>query len=70
MSMSTGQKVTVNEASSTTYQKGTSSTSASAIATGEGVLVLGMTSGTTSRPRKSSCNRLGAADPRLPRRQG
>ena len=47
MSMSTGQKVTVNEASSTTYQKGTSSTSASAIATGEDVLVLGMTSGTT-----------------------
>ncbi len=47
MSTSTGQKVTVNEASSTTYQKGTSSTSASAIATGEDVLVLGMTSGTT-----------------------
>ena len=44
MSMSTGQKVTVNEASSTTYQNGTSSTSASAIATGEDVL--GMTSGT------------------------
>jgi len=47
MLTSTGQKVTVNEASSTTYQKGTSSTSASAIATGEDVLVLGMTSGTT-----------------------
>jgi hypothetical protein len=47
MSTSAGQKVTVNEASSTTYQKGTSSTSASAIATGESVLALGTTSGTT-----------------------
>jgi hypothetical protein len=47
MSTSAGQKVTVNEASSTTYQNGTSSTSPSAITTGEGVLVLGTTSGTT-----------------------
>jgi hypothetical protein len=47
MSTSAGQKVTVNEASSTTYQKGTSSTSASAITKGESVLVLGTTSGTT-----------------------
>jgi hypothetical protein len=47
ISTSAGQKVTVNEASSTTYQKGTSSTSASAIAKGENVLVLGTTSGTT-----------------------
>jgi hypothetical protein len=47
MSTSTGQKVTVNEASTTTYQKGTSSTSASAITTGEPVLVLGTVSGTT-----------------------
>jgi hypothetical protein len=39
--------VTVNEASSTTYQKGTSSTSASAVTAGESVLVLGTTSGTT-----------------------
>ena len=44
---SAGQKVTVDEASSTTYQKGASSTSASAIATGEDVLVLGTTNGTT-----------------------
>jgi len=44
---SAGQKVTVNEASSTTYLQGTSSTSASAITTGEAVLVLGTTSGTT-----------------------
>jgi hypothetical protein len=47
MTTSAGQKVIVDEASSTTYQKGTSSTSASGIATGEGVLVLGTTSGTT-----------------------
>ena len=47
MSTSAGQKVTVAEASSTTYQKGTSSISASAITTGEDVLVLGTTSGTT-----------------------
>ena len=47
MSTSTGQKVTVNEASSTTYQNGASSISASGITTGEYVLVLGTTSGTT-----------------------
>jgi hypothetical protein len=39
--------VTVNETSSTTYQNGSGSTSASAITTGEDVLVLGTTSGTT-----------------------
>jgi hypothetical protein len=44
---SAGQKVTVNEASSTTYQNGTSPTSVSAITTGEPVLVLGTTNGTT-----------------------
>jgi hypothetical protein len=47
ISTSAGQKVTVNETSSTTYQTGTKSTSASAITTGEPVLVLGTTSGTT-----------------------
>ncbi len=47
LSTSAGQKVTVNETSSTTFQKGTSPTSASAITTGEDVLVLGTTSGTT-----------------------
>jgi hypothetical protein len=47
MSTSTGQKVTVNEASSTTYQIGANSISASAITRGEYVLVLGTTSGTT-----------------------
>ena len=44
---SAGQKVTVNEASSTTYQDGTSPTSASAITTGESVLVLGTVNNTT-----------------------
>ncbi len=47
MSTSAGQKVIVNEVSSTTYQNGTSSTSASAITKGERVLVVGTTSGTT-----------------------
>jgi hypothetical protein len=47
MTTSAGQKVTVNEASATAYQNGTSPTSASAITTGEDVLVLGTTSGTT-----------------------
>jgi hypothetical protein len=44
---SAGQKVTVDEASSTTYQKGTSPASASAITTGEPVLVLGTVNSTT-----------------------
>jgi hypothetical protein len=47
MTTSAGQKVTVDKASSTTYRNGTRSTSASAITSGEDVLVLGTTSGTT-----------------------
>ena len=50
LSTAAGVKVTVNEASSTIYQNGTSSTSASAITNGESVLVLGTvntTNGTT-----------------------
>jgi len=47
LSTSAGQKVTVDEAPTTTYQNGTSSISATAITTGESVLVLGTTSGTT-----------------------
>ena len=39
--------MTVNEAPTTTYQNGANSTSASAIAPSESVLVLGATSGTT-----------------------
>jgi hypothetical protein len=44
---SAGQKVTVDEAAATTYRKGTGPASASAIATGKPVLVLGTTDGTT-----------------------
>ena len=47
LTTSAGQKVTVKEASSTTYQKGTSAASVSAITTGEPVLVLGTTDSTT-----------------------
>jgi hypothetical protein len=47
ISTSAGQKVTVDEASSTAYKKGTSSTTVSAITTGQPVLVLGTTSGTS-----------------------
>jgi hypothetical protein len=44
---SAGQQVTIKEASSTTYQKGTSAATVSAITTGEPVLVLGTTDSTT-----------------------
>jgi hypothetical protein len=47
LTTSAGQNVTVTKASSTKYQKGTSSASASAIRKGERVLVLGTVSGTT-----------------------
>ena len=47
LTTSAGQKVTVAEASSTTYQKDTSPASASAVTAGEPVLVLGTTSSTT-----------------------
>jgi membrane-bound inhibitor of C-type lysozyme len=47
MTTSAGQKVTVDEASSTTYQSGTNAASAKAITTGETVLALGITNGTT-----------------------
>jgi hypothetical protein len=47
LTTSAGQKVTVNEASATSYQKQTSPASASAVIKGEPVLVLGTTSNTT-----------------------
>jgi hypothetical protein len=47
VSTAAGQKVTVNKASSTTYRKGTSSISASAVKKGKSVLVLGTVNGTT-----------------------
>ena len=47
VSTSAGQKVIVNETSSTEYRQGTSSTSASAITKGGSVLVLGIVNGPT-----------------------
>jgi hypothetical protein len=47
MTTSAGQKVTVDEASSTKYKKGSNSISASAIKKGTHVLVLGTVSSTT-----------------------
>jgi hypothetical protein len=46
LTTATGQKVTVDDTSATTYQKGTSPASASAVTAGQPVLVLGTTSGT------------------------
>jgi hypothetical protein len=47
LTTSAGQKVTVKEASSTSYEDGTSQASASAVTTGAPVLVLGTTNSTT-----------------------
>jgi hypothetical protein len=47
MTTAAGQKVTVDKASSTSYQNGGNSVSGNAIATGQNVLVLGTTNGTT-----------------------
>jgi hypothetical protein len=47
LTTSAGQKVTITEAPATTYQQGTTPTSASAIANGETILVLGTTDNTT-----------------------
>jgi len=47
LSTSAGQKVTVKEASATTYETGTSPASASAVTSGEPVLVLGTTDSAT-----------------------
>jgi hypothetical protein len=47
LSTSTGQKVTVKDVSSTSYEKGTSQASASAVTTGRLALVLGTTDSTT-----------------------
>ncbi|MDX6618426.1 MAG: hypothetical protein QOK36_812 [Gaiellales bacterium] len=47
LTTSAGQKVTVDKTSSTNYHKGTSAASASAIAKGATVLVLGTTNGTS-----------------------
>jgi membrane-bound inhibitor of C-type lysozyme len=47
LTTSAGQKVTIKEASSTTYEQGTSTASASAVTNGAPVLVLGTTDNTT-----------------------
>jgi hypothetical protein len=47
LTTSAGQKVTIKEASSTTYEQGTSPASASAVTDGARVLVLGTTDSTT-----------------------
>jgi membrane-bound inhibitor of C-type lysozyme len=47
LSTSAGQKVTISKASTTTYHRASSSTSASAIKKGDRVLVLGTVNGTT-----------------------
>ena len=47
LTTSTGEEVTVDETSSTKYEKGTTSTSKSAITKGQHVLVLGTVSSTT-----------------------
>ena len=61
LSTSAGQNVTVNATSSTTYQKGTGSASASAITNGAPVLVLGTTSGTTITATQVVVQPAGAA---------
>ena len=47
LTTATGQKVTIKEASSTTYEKGTSPASVSAVSAGAPVLVLGTTDSST-----------------------
>jgi hypothetical protein len=47
LTTATGQKVTVKEASATSYEKGTSTATSGAVTTGEPVLVLGTTDSTT-----------------------
>jgi hypothetical protein len=61
LTTSAGQKVTVDEASATTYQKGTTPVSASAITTGEPVLVLGTTSSTTITATQVTVQPAGSA---------
>jgi hypothetical protein len=47
LTTATGQKVTIKEASATSYEKGTSTATSRAVTTGEPVLVLGTTDNTT-----------------------
>jgi hypothetical protein len=61
LTTSAGQKVTIKEASSTTYQKQASPASASAITKGEPVLVLGTTNNTTITATQVSVEPAGSA---------
>jgi hypothetical protein len=61
MTTAAGQKVTVDEGAGTTYQKGTTPVSASAITTGKTVLVLGTTSSTTITATQVTVQPAGSA---------
>lgn len=61
LTTSAGQKVTIKEASSTTYQKQTSPASANAITAGENVLVLGTTDNTTVTATQITVEPAGSA---------
>jgi cytochrome c-type biogenesis protein CcmE len=63
LTTSAGQKVTISKASSTKYEKGTSSISASAITNGASVLVLGTTSGTTITAKQVIVQSSGGSAP-------
>jgi hypothetical protein len=60
MTTSAGQKVTIDETSSTKYKKGTTSVSASAIKKGERVLVLGTVSSTTIKAMQVTVQATGS----------
>jgi hypothetical protein len=63
LTTSAGQKVTVKTAASTTYRKGTSSATASALKKGESVLVLGITNGTSITASQVTVQAKGVAAP-------
>ncbi|MCU1489531.1 MAG: hypothetical protein JWM85_936 [Acidimicrobiaceae bacterium] len=63
LTTSAGQKVTVDESSSTKYLKGTTATSASAVKKGEVVLVLGTVSSTTIKSTEVVVNYKPASAP-------
>ena len=60
LTTSAGQEVTVDESSSTKYDKGTSPTSKSAVAKGDHVLVLGTVSSTTIKATQVTVQTSGA----------
>jgi len=61
LTTSAGQKVTIKEAPTTTYQKQTSPAPANAITTGESVLVLGTTNNTTITATRVTVEPAGSA---------